>query len=76
MICKNKISVTIQSGEESIYGLVNGYLAKENLLKVEGVPSNYNIKHGSMVYTSGLGGIFPKGILVGTVEKAQKIALI
>ncbi len=69
---QNKISVTIQSGEESIYGLVNGYLAKENLLKVEGVPSNYNIKHGSMVYTSGLGGIFPKGILVGTVEKSTK----
>ena len=62
----NKISVVIRNNDKDYYGIINGYDSKINLLKViinEKVDNLDNCK----VETTGMGGIFPKGILVGEV---------
>ena len=64
----NKISVTITNGETKVIGLMNGYSYETNDILIEGVSNTQDVKVGDMVYTSGLGGVFPSGILVGTVE--------
>ena len=64
----NKISVHVTDGDSDLYGLINNYDYKENLLEVEGISNTKNVKVGDYVYTSGLGGIFPSGILIGTVS--------
>lgn len=64
----NKISVSIVSNGEKINGLINGYDYKNKLLEVEGISNTKTVRVGDIVYTSGLGGIFPSGILIGTVE--------
>lgn len=64
----NKISVTITNGESKVIGLINGYSYQDNIISVEGVSNTEDVKVGDMVYTSGLGGVFPSGILVGTVD--------
>ena len=64
----NKISVTITNGSTDVVGLINGYSYKDNTISVEGVSNTEDVKVGDMVYTSGLGGVFPSGILVGTVD--------
>ena len=64
----NKISVTISNGTNSVNGLIKNYNYKTNYLEVEGVSNTEKVSNGSYVYTSGLGGIFPSGILIGTVE--------
>ena len=64
----NKISVTITNGESKVIGLMNGYSYETNDILIEGVSNTQDVKVGDMVYTSGLGGVFPSGILVGTVE--------
>lgn len=65
----NKISVTIISNNEKVNGLINGYDLENGLLKVEGISNTKSVKVGDIVYTSGLGGIFPSGILIGKVEE-------
>ena len=64
----NKISVTISNGKTSVNGLIKNYNYKTNYLEVEGVSNTFQIGTGYYVYTSGLGGVFPSGILIGTVE--------
>lgn len=64
----NKISVVISHGEEYIYGLVNKYNYKSNVLEVEGVSNTLDVEIGDYVYTSGLGGVYPSGILIGKVS--------
>ena len=65
----NKISVHISNGDYDLYGLINSYDYNDNYLEVEGISNTKDVRVGDYVYTSGLGGIFPSGILVGTVSE-------
>ena len=64
----NKISVTITNGDKRLTGLINSYEYDEGFLKVEGISNTETVMVGDLVYTSGLGGVFPSGILIGKVE--------
>jgi len=64
----NKISVSIISEGEKLYGLINGYDYEDKTLEVEGISNTKTVRVGDVVYTSGLGGVFPSGILIGTVK--------
>lgn len=57
-----KVSALLQHAREP--GVVAG-------TQMTYIDRNAKIKPGDSVITSGLGGIFPKGILIGTVLKAQ-----
>ena len=67
----NKISVTITDGTSSVNGLIKNYNYTTNLLEVEGVSNTKTVTIGEYVYTSGLGGVFPSGILIGTVKNIK-----
>jgi len=64
----NKISVSIISNDEKLHGLINGYDYESGTLEVEGISNTKTVRVGDLVYTSGLGGVFPSGILIGKVE--------
>jgi len=65
----NKISVKISNGDYNLYGLINSYNYKDNFLEVEGISNTKDVNIGDYVYTSGLGGVFPSGILIGEVSE-------
>lgn len=66
----NKISVLIR-GDEKIYGITKGYDYDNNLLKVI-IDEKKDIKEGMIVETTGMGGVFPSGILIGKTVKLIK----
>ena len=66
-----KVSVSIKSNDQETHAILSGYDQKNNLLKVIWVDKTVNIEKGSTVVTSGLGGLFPAGIYIGTVEKIE-----
>jgi rod shape-determining protein MreC len=63
---KNRISAYVQ-GNENVFGLIEGYDEKRRALLLKRIPYNAKIKKKQKVLTSGLGGIFPKGLVIGEV---------
>lgn len=65
-----KISVMIKTSDDTIYGIMNGY--QDNCLEITSVNKNINVDNNGLVYTSGMGGIFPSGILIGKVAMVKE----
>jgi len=61
------------SADGSAFGVVYPHLpsarsgAEGYMLELRGVPARINLQPGTVLYTSGLGGVFPRGITIGTV---------
>lgn len=60
------VSATISTAPESI--LVKGTISNSEQIKATSIPADATILQGDAVITSGLGGIYPKGILIGTIK--------
>ena len=66
-----KVSIAIKTNEIDNYAILNGYDKKTSLIKATGIDKTTEINIGDTVLTSGLGGMFPSGIYIGTVEKIE-----
>lgn len=64
-----RVSAYVQSGKADVYGLIEGFDQERGELVVKRLDNTSKIKKGERVMTSGLGGIFPKGILIGEVTE-------
>lgn len=67
-----KVAALIESSREP--GIVSGIpnvLSREPRLQMFFVERKSDVKRGDAIYTSGLGGVFPRGILIGTVAEAD-----
>lgn len=63
--------ITTKKGEV-INGVITGYSEAENALIFGNVSTDTEIHVGDAVVTSGLGGVVPKGLLIGKVSKIEK----
>lgn len=62
-------STQIIQEDETIFGVLTGYDSEREMLIMGQVTSESTIEIGQEVVTSGLGGVVPKGLLVGTVAE-------
>lgn len=67
-----KISVKIKGDTDYSYGLLSGYDSNKKTFTITGIAGNKEIKEGAEVTTTGLGDIFPSGILIGYVKTITK----
>lgn len=67
-----KVSVKIKIEDDYVYGLLTGYNTKTKEFILEGIAGNKEIPIHSEVTTTGLGDIFPSGILIGYVNNITK----
>ena len=67
-----KVSVSINIKGKDSYAILNGYDRKKNALIINGIDNNLNAKKGTIIKTSGLGGVFPSGIYVGEIIGEEK----
>nr|WP_279499439.1 rod shape-determining protein MreC [Macrococcus goetzii] len=70
-IKSSKISITLQQEGQDIFGMIDHFDESKNLLVLSDINNNVKVKLGTKVVTSGLGGQFPKGILIGEVKKVE-----
>lgn len=63
----SSVSCSMSTTKEAI--VCKGTLDDKSLLKAMYIPTDSNIIQGDSIETSGLGGIYPKGIHIGTVKK-------
>ncbi|WP_298648469.1 rod shape-determining protein MreC [uncultured Granulicatella sp.] len=64
-----RVAAMIQNEKEPIYGTITGYDEKSNMLVMSQIQATQDIKVGDKVVTSGLGGISPNSLYIGTVEE-------
>lgn len=68
-----RVSATTVDG--SAFGIIAAHLgrgADRYLLELRGVPFRNELKPGALVVSSGLGGVYPEGIPIGTVLRELK----
>jgi len=61
------VSSTIGTTRDSI--ITRGIIGSNNELKATFIPTDADVLEGDSVETSGIGGIYPKGIHIGTIKK-------
>lgn len=61
------VSCTISTTNESI--ICKGTLENNQILRASYIPTAAELIQGDAVYTSGIGGIYPKGIIIGTIKE-------
>ena len=64
-----RVAAMIQGEKESIYGTLTGFDHEKNLLIMSQIQATQEIKVGDKVVTSGLGGVSPSSLYIGTVEE-------
>ncbi|SDQ46268.1 rod shape-determining protein MreC [Virgibacillus subterraneus] len=69
----NRISATISQEESNdIFGLIEEYDDESNNLLFKIIEeSNKDIEKGELVVSSGMGGVFPAGLPIGTVKEVK-----
>lgn len=63
--------IILDEEEEAIQGIISEYKADTNQLVMSQITSDVEIKPGTLVTTSGLGGAFPRGLVIGEVEAVR-----
>lgn len=69
--------VSAMSEDASAFGIVQAHLESgpgRYLLEMRGVPFRTSIKRGTLIVSSGLGGVYPRGIPIGRVLGETKTA--
>lgn len=62
-------SAEIVLENETVFGVINGYDTNRNQLIMDQIIAESEIELGADVVTSGMGGLVPRGLLVGTVAE-------
>ncbi|MCM3611372.1 rod shape-determining protein MreC [Planococcus sp. MERTA32b] len=64
-----RVSSMVIGGEEGVFGLIEGYDAERRELLLKRIDAQIELEVGQQVVSSGLGGIFPKGIIIGEITE-------
>lgn len=69
----NRISATISRKKgKDVFGMVEGFDEESQYLTFRIIEeSEQNVKKGEKIFSSGLGGMFPAGILIGKVKEVK-----
>ena len=68
----NKVSVQIKTGDKYLYGILVSYDKDNNYYTIEGITDVKEVEIGTLVSTTGMGDIFPSGLLIGEVISITK----
>lgn len=69
---RTRISAAIQGKDnKKAYGIVSGYNKEENTIQLTQLPIDQKYKKGQKVVTTGYGGRFPAGLLIGEIKDVE-----
>lgn len=67
----NSIAVTILGREKESFGILSSYDKNTGRIIMTKIAENDKMEVSDTVITSGLGGVYPRGLVIGTVETKQ-----
>lgn len=68
----NAVSASLTKTGDLVTTIGDMGLVKERLLKLKYVPSDILLAENDVIETSGMGGIYPRGIYIGTIKKVEE----
>ena len=68
---RSSVGTLIQRPESRVAGIVEGDINNPNQPRMVNIPKNADVQVEDMVVTSGFGGIYPKGIVVGKIAEVH-----
>jgi rod shape-determining protein MreC len=71
---RSSVGTIVQRAESRVTGIVRGDVSNPTMPQMVNIPKNADVVEGDVIVTSGFGGIFPKGIVVGLVSSLQNDA--
>lgn len=66
---RSSVGTLIQRPESRVAGIVEGDINNPNAPKMVNIPKDADVKVDDMIVTSGFGGVYPKGIVVGKIKE-------
>ena len=66
---RSSVGTLIQRPESRVAGIVMGDINNPNAPKMVNIPKDADVKVDDMIVTSGFGGVYPKGIVVGKIKE-------
>ncbi|SFP74197.1 rod shape-determining protein MreC [Salibacterium halotolerans] len=67
----NRVSAMVATDGEPVYAFIEGWNEEQEGLMLRKIQSDAEIEEGQQVITSGLGGLFPRGLAIGTITSLQ-----
>ena len=68
---RSSVGTLVQRPESRVAGIVEGDINNPTMPKMINIPKNSDVIVGDMIVTSGFGGIYPKGLVVGRIKDIQ-----
>ena len=68
---RSSVGTLVQRPESRVAGIVEGDINNPIMPKMINIPKNSDVIAGDMIVTSGFGGIYPKGIVIGRIKDVQ-----
>ena len=65
---RSSVGTLIQRPESRVAGIVKGDIKNPNRPRMVNIPKDSDVQVDDMIITSGFGGVYPKGIVVGKVS--------
>ena len=66
-----RVSAQVLTDNGAVHGIISGYEAETNRLILNQIITDSTLKEGDQVMTSGLGGLSPSSLLIGTVDEIR-----
>lgn len=72
---RTSVGGIVQRPSSRVVSMVSGTGSGAETLRFDGLPKESDVIKGDVIITSGYGGVYPKGLVIGTVEKVNVDAL-
>lgn len=66
---RSSVGTIVQRPESRVTGIVEGDINNPNHPKMVNIPKDADVQVDDMVVTSGFGGVYPKGLIVGKIKE-------
>ncbi|GGH33522.1 rod shape-determining protein MreC [Paenibacillus segetis] len=67
----NAIAATAQGKENKVFGMIETYDPNKNVFLMTKIEDRSSISEGDTIVSSGIGGVFPRGMIIGKVTDIQ-----
>ena len=68
---RSSVGTLVQRPESRVAGIVEGDMNNPTMPRMVNIPKDADVQVGDVIVTSGFGGVYPKGIVVGHVKEIR-----